>query len=233
MNRHVSTSSLPEPRGNSREVDRAATFPLLRGYDQDATVELRGTPLAPTNSAILQREFSGSTDLLNGTIPGTRSQVLDDTEGSADRHSLQPCETAVELISGSRRSVLLSSKTEHLRDVQYGSIDLLSPWFPEVDPSYERAQTWRTWHSRQDVLLTAATTLSISVFLVNLVATITMQVKYRPSKGVASLFEGSCSWAKGVDTALHIFYQSIKHATPWCIKSLHANSCGAHQERNG
>jgi hypothetical protein len=89
-------------------------------------------------------------------------------------------------------------------DVLYAKVDFLSPWFPQVDPENKRAQTFRTWRSQKDILLTTATLTSISVLLVNVVITIVVETKYRPTGGVVSMYEGSCSWVKNVDIVSHI-----------------------------
>jgi hypothetical protein len=89
-------------------------------------------------------------------------------------------------------------------DVLYARVEFLSPWFPQVDPSHRRARTFRTWRSRQDVLLTTATLASVSVLLVEIIVTITLQSKYKPTQGVVSMYEGSCSWVKNIDIGAHL-----------------------------
>lgn len=51
----------------------------------------------------------------------------------------------------------------------------------------------------------AATLTSILVLLANVIATTSVRVKYTPNKGVVTMYEGSCSFDKNVDTVLHLF----------------------------
>jgi hypothetical protein len=90
------------------------------------------------------------------------------------------------------------------KDVLYARVEFLSPWFPQVDPSHPRARTFRTWRSRQDVLLTTAALTSVSVLFVETVVTITLLSKYKPRGGVVSMYEGSCSWVKNIDIGAHL-----------------------------
>lgn len=91
-----------------------------------------------------------------------------------------------------------------VQDVRYGRIDLLSPWFPEINPDHPRARTWNNWLSRQDVLLATATVSCLIVLVVNLVATALVQAKFKAAGVVLTLFEGSCSRVKSNDTIYHI-----------------------------
>jgi hypothetical protein len=98
---------------------------------------------------------------------------------------------------------VLKANTDY-PDVLYAKIKFLSPWFPQVDPEHPRARTWRTWHSRQDVLLTTAALTSCIVLVVNLIIAIIVQSKYKAIGGVVSLYEGSCSWVKDIDIGSHL-----------------------------
>ena len=105
----------------------------------------------------------------------------------------------------------LNSHTSILKyeDVLYARIEFLSPWFPQLDPENPRARTLRTWCSRQDVLLTTATLTSVFVLLFNIIVTITMRSKYKPTRGVVSMYEGSCSWVKDIDTVFHLLINAL------------------------
>ena len=93
--------------------------------------------------------------------------------------------------------------------ILYARTEFLSPWFPQVDPEHKRARTWRTWHSRLEILLITATLASVCVLIVNIVATIIVQSKYKPTGGLVPIYEGSCSWVKNVDTAAHLLINAL------------------------
>jgi hypothetical protein len=102
-----------------------------------------------------------------------------------------------------------SADYENDSNLLYARIKFLSPWFPQVDPNHPRAQTLRTWRSRQDVLLTTATLTSVSVLVIEIMITIILQSKYRPTGGVVSMYEGSCSWVKNVDIVAHLLINGL------------------------
>ena len=67
--------------------------------------------------------------------------------------------------------------------------------------------------------------LFVCVLVVNIIATIIVQSKYKPTGGVVSIYEGSCSWVKNVDIASHLLINvlstlllgaSIFHAASCC-----------------
>jgi hypothetical protein len=43
----------------------------------------------------------------------------------------------------------------------------------------------------------------VLVLLVEIIGTITLQSKYKPTEGVVSMYEGSCSWVKNMDIGTH------------------------------
>jgi NADH:ubiquinone oxidoreductase subunit 4 (subunit M) len=54
-----------------------------------------------------------------------------------------------------------------------------------------------------------ATLVSLLVLCTNLIATIYTRSKYTPTRGVVSMYEGSCSWVKNVDTGLHVCINAL------------------------
>lgn len=100
----------------------------------------------------------------------------------------------------SRRSI-----GAHYRDVTYGSIELLSPWFPSTDPDHPRAKTWRTWHSKREVQLGIWLGLAITLLTLNFITTVVIWIKYPISSDrILTLLTGDCSTIKRVDTGLHV-----------------------------
>jgi hypothetical protein len=115
-------------------------------------------------------------------------------------------------------------------DVLYARKEFLSPWFPQVDPKHPRARTWRIWRSRQDVLLTTATLASVSVLMIEFIVTIILQTKYKPTGGVVSIYEGSCSWVKNIDIGTHLLINALSTlllgASNLCMQLLAAPTRG-------
>ncbi len=92
-----------------------------------------------------------------------------------------------------------------LQDVSYGSIELLKPWFPQVDANHPRARTLRIWKSRRDVLLWTNLAFASIVFIVNLVFTILLWKNYGSSgDGTVTVSDGECSGIRHLDSGLHI-----------------------------
>ena len=95
-------------------------------------------------------------------------------------------------------------QTSQLQDLRFGNIGLLAPWFPQVDPKHPMARTWRTWHSRRNVLLITASMISVSVFITNFIIAIIVSTRYKYSEAVVILREGDCQQIKRVSTIFHI-----------------------------
>lgn len=72
--------------------------------------------------------------------------------------------------------VLVETK-EELAGARFATLRLLRPWFPEADPEHERAQTFRAWHSKRDVVMHTCSVASVVIFLLNLSCTIVIKAK--------------------------------------------------------
>jgi hypothetical protein len=94
-----------------------------------------------------------------------------------------------------------SSTAEDLQDVRYGRIDLLAPWFPNVDPEH---RTFKSRRSRRRFILLTALLTSSTVLLANLVTLIILKVKYKADQTLVPIFEGSCAVVKHLDIFIHI-----------------------------
>jgi hypothetical protein len=186
---------------------------------------------------LLGNRTTSSTITTREPSPSSRPEI----EVSPDPNFPRQSQDDIGSSSAHRRYVSLDSSNGSLGNIQYGSITLLAPWFPEVDPRNKRAQTWRTRRSRQDVLLFTATCISTFVFIVNLVATIVTQVKYKPNRGVVPIYEGSCSLVKWVDIMVHIFINLLSSlllgASNLCMQILVAptrrETDEAHRRKDG
>jgi hypothetical protein len=91
----------------------------------------------------------------------------------------------------------------------FGYIDMFSPWFLNVDPAYNESKgfkTWRTWHSKREILLWTGFLSSTSVLMINAVFVCVLARKhgFGSNRGVISLYEGECAWTKRVNTGAHV-----------------------------
>ena len=101
------------------------------------------------------------------------------------------------------------SQQPDLRDVNFGNIELLSPWFPRVDPEYDRARgfwSWRIWHSRREIVLWTAFIISFSVLIANVVIVAVLGSKHGISsnRGLIKLYEGDCGRVKYMGIGAHV-----------------------------
>jgi hypothetical protein len=97
-----------------------------------------------------------------------------------------------------RRPPSLSSSnwTTHQSQSQnseFGRVKLFTPWFPQVDPNYNRSSgtwSWRIWHSKRHVLLWTAFTGATTVLLINVALLSVLSKKYGTSstRGLVSFY---------------------------------------------
>ncbi|KAF2804655.1 uncharacterized protein BDZ99DRAFT_502510 [Mytilinidion resinicola] len=99
-----------------------------------------------------------------------------------------------------------ASNKSVLRDVRFGQVELLAPWFPDVDPSHKRARGWRTWHSKREVVLWTGFITSTIVLAVNVACLIVFSAKYGSTsyRGVVSLYEGDCTRVRITGIVSHL-----------------------------
>jgi hypothetical protein len=101
---------------------------------------------------------------------------------------------------------LLPSEAFHVR---FASKKFLSPWFPEVDPSNLRAETWRTWHSRREVLLTACCIISGTVLILNVAVIIAFRMRWKPDEDLGRIFKGDCKVSQRLSLSLHLVINGL------------------------
>lgn len=102
---------------------------------------------------------------------------------------------------GSEVRSLLPAGPFHAR---FASKTFLSPWFPEVDPSNPRAKTWRTWLSRRKVLLVICCTISGTVLVLNVAATIAFGTRWKADQDLGRLYKGDCNVSQRLSLSLHL-----------------------------
>jgi hypothetical protein len=156
-------------------------------------------------------ESSG--DRLNeGTIPSEpdeESILLQDDQNSSNTRPRPSTEDELGLKPPSLYSSRPGFQQPDLRDVNFGHIELLSPWFPRVDPEHDRAKgcwSWRIWHSRRDIVLWTAFAISFSVLIANVVIVAVLGSKHGISsnRGLIKLYEGDCERVKYMGIGAHV-----------------------------
>ena len=91
-----------------------------------------------------------------------------------------------------------------LTESRFANLELLRPWFPDIDPKEEQAQTFRTWHSRRDIVLKTCSVTAVTIFIINLVCTIIFKVKWGSANDIGTLFKGDCIRTHRLNSLLHV-----------------------------
>ena len=116
---------------------------------------------------------------------------------------------------------LLPAGAFHIR---FASKTLHSPRFPDVDPSNPRAKTWRTWLSRRKVLLVICCTISGTVLVLNVAATIAFGTRWKAGQDLGRLYKGDCNISQRLSLSLHLVTNILStllfSSSNLCIKLL-------------
>jgi hypothetical protein len=106
---------------------------------------------------------------------------------------------------GSKAHSAKEKSKSSLSDVTFGSVQLLSPWFPQIVENEEVAITWRTRLKRRRVVLWSCFTLGSMICITNLVLTLVSWIHVGVSNDqISTIFEGDCRTATRLDTGLHV-----------------------------
>jgi len=105
--------------------------------------------------------------------------------------------------SEAKPTITTSSQTvsDTWQDIRFGKVELLAPWFPEVDPNH---QTFRSRRSHRKSMLLSALGTSTTVLLANFVTLMVLETRFKAERGVVPLFEGSCTTVKRLDIFTHV-----------------------------
>jgi hypothetical protein len=105
--------------------------------------------------------------------------------------------------SEGKPTITTSSQTvsDTWQDVRFGKVELLAPWFPEVDPKH---QTFRSRRSHRKSMLLSALGTSTTVLLANFITLMVLVTRFKAERGVVPLFEGSCTTVKRLDIFTHV-----------------------------
>lgn len=120
-------------------------------------------------------------------------------------------------------SLPISKASAHLANVAFASIELLSPWWPIVDPNNKRAKTWRTWKSGREVALWISFTVIFLVFTINLALTCLAWIHFpasTPDQYIRNLYSGNCTTVRRADTGAHFVINLLSTLMLWA-----SNAC--------
>ncbi|CAO1603804.1 hypothetical protein XANCAGTX0491_007383 [Xanthoria calcicola] len=87
---------------------------------------------------------------------------------------------------------------------RFATLEYLAPWFPEADPTHPKAQTWRTWRSKREIVLRGCSIVAVVVLVINLAATVYLKVKWKTTGDLGTIYRGKCSKAQQLSSRLHI-----------------------------
>lgn len=82
---------------------------------------------------------------------------------------------------------------------------MLTPWFPEADPTHPRARTWRTRRSRRHVVLWICFTTVGLICITNFILFGITRFKFKGiSHDAVTLYRGECAFVRWWDWGIHI-----------------------------
>ncbi len=224
---------------NVQSRNQEASEPLLGShFDDDEEIEPESAPITqdrieaaqltqdpPEPVGSSQPEYSSEEDTPKDNTSrssspaassshSTRESFQDGTEGNSNDHS----------------------QAERFPDRPFARVNKFKHWFPEVDPENE---TFRSWITHRKAMLFTALGSSTTVLLANLVTLIVLMAKFKPNRGVVSMFEGDCSLVKRIDLVAHVFINilstALLGASNLCMQLLAAPTRkevdDAHRER--
>lgn len=87
---------------------------------------------------------------------------------------------------------------------RYGKIDSFSPWFPEIDPTDSRAQTWIKKLSNRGTALFIHIAISTAVLIFNISVTVYAAARYGVSDGFGDVYQGDCSLVGRYNILVHL-----------------------------
>lgn len=95
-----------------------------------------------------------------------------------------------------------SNLQSHLEDVTFGSLRLLTPWFPEVNPE---ARTWRSRRNRRKAVLWTCFATAGFICIINFVLFGVARFKFKGiSDDVVTLYQGNCASVRWWDRGIHV-----------------------------
>ena len=107
-------------------------------------------------------------------------------------------------------SVLGTAHTQN--NPRFATLEHLSPWFPEADPSDSKAKTFTAWRSKRGRVLWFCALVAGIVFLINVVVTILFRIEWKATGGFGVIYQGECSNSKRINSGLHIVINILSTA---------------------
>lgn len=109
---------------------------------------------------------------------------------------------------------------------RFASLRYLAPFMPEVDPAHPKAQTWRTWRSKRQQVLSACSIVAFLVLLVNFATTVYFKTKWKTIGDLGTIFRGECSRSHQLSSRLHVIINvlstTLLAASNLCMQLLAA-----------
>ena len=87
---------------------------------------------------------------------------------------------------------------------RFATLEFLGSWFPEADPNHAKAQTWRIWWSKREIVLRGCSIIAALVLVANLASAIYFRLKWKPTRDIGSMYLGECTTVQGINSWLHI-----------------------------
>lgn len=87
---------------------------------------------------------------------------------------------------------------------RFATLEYLAHWFPEADPAHPKAQTWRTWRSKREIVLRGCSIIAALVLAINVAATVYLKMKWKTTGDLGTIYRGECSKAQQLSSRLHI-----------------------------
>ncbi|KAI4173413.1 MAG: hypothetical protein LQ343_002945 [Gyalolechia ehrenbergii] len=95
---------------------------------------------------------------------------------------------------------------------RFATLEHLAPWFPEADPTHPKAQTWRTWRSKREMVLRGCAVIAALVLAVNVTATVYFKLRWKLTGDLGTIYRGDCSKAEQLSSRLHIVINILSTA---------------------
>lgn len=87
---------------------------------------------------------------------------------------------------------------------RFATLDFLGPWFPEAHPSHAKAQTWRIWRSKREIVLRGSSIIAALVLVANLASAIFFRRRWKTTGDLGTMYRGECPSAQRLSSWLHI-----------------------------